>query len=244
MTDYAGFHLGALASPLTQSTANSPLQDADPALYWFTQWTMGVIQTHCGSRWNEEMILLGQPTLVGKIVQSTVPYDPVPLFQDAQWKLPLLAIYRVGSDFNDASVNWIRRIGTWHLEYILPPLTPAQLERVWPITASIEAAVYDRVNQDYDPAVLSGQTLKSLMGSEYIKLLEAKPSRDWLQTNARKASGTSNPMLFPLLHMRFEVAERKMPDTYEAWTGVDGNVSVANAGYPPVDIADFSKNNP
>jgi hypothetical protein len=73
------------------------------------------------------------------------------------------------------------------------------------------------------------------MGSESIRVMAARPSRDWLRTNATQATGTANTVLFPLLHMRLEVAERKMPVPYPAATGADGVVTSSG-----VDVSDFS----
>lgn len=238
MPDYGSFRLGGLTSPLELSGSNTLLRDADPALYWFTEWCRGVIQAHCGARWDTEVAEAGLSDLNGRIVRATIPYDPVPHFQLAQYQLPILAIYRTESDFNDATTTWIRRVGIWELDYILPPLGPSQLERLHPMLSVIEAVLYDRINQDFDPLVLSGQRLKDLMGTEYIKLLAARPSRDWLKTTSSQAGGT-NSVLFPLLHMRLEVAERKMPDTYPAWTGVDGTTDVGT-----VTVAEWKKDNP
>lgn len=245
MTDYAAFRLGGLTSPVTTAGSNTLLQDADPALYWFLQWCKGVIDTHVGPRWDAEVAAAGL-ALQGKIVQQTIPYDPIPLFQEAQFALPLLAVHRLESDFKEATAAWIRRSSIWCLDYVLPPLTPAQLERLWPATAAIEAALFDRINQDGDPAVLSGQRLKDLMQTEYIKPLQARPSRGWIKSNATQSAqstATQSQMLFPALYMRFEVAERTMPVTYPAITGMDINTSVSN-GSTSVDIADASKNNP
>lgn len=242
MTDYASFLLGGFSSPVTASTTNTLLQDADPALYWFTQWCAATVQQHVGSRWDAECAAIGLTSLSGNIVKATLPYDPVPMFQFAQYAFPLLAIYRTESDFSDRTAVWIHRVGTFDLDYILPPLSPAQYERIYPVLSAIEAILYDRINQDFDPNVLSGQKLKDLMATEYIKLLHSRPSRDWLKTNPAQGQGASSPVLFPTLHMRFEIAERKMPDTYEAMAGVDGVTKVSD-GTTSVDIAAWSQEN-
>ncbi len=224
MADYAQVHLAGLALPLTASTDNALLRDADPALFWFTQWCRGVIEVHFGPRWNAEVTNLGQAALVGKIVSATLPYDPVPYWQQASYPLPLLAVYRTGSKFNDATATWIRRVGIWELDYILPPLSPSQFERLSPIRTGIEAAIYDRINHDADPFVLDGQRLADLMQTESIKLLDSDASHAWLQVAERTPGTQTEQTLFQILHMRFEVAERRLPDTYPAITGVDTTV--------------------
>lgn len=225
MADYETVRLAGLTTPLTASTSNSLLQDADPALYWFTQWCEGVLQEHLGDRWDSEVTAMGQASLSGYIVRSTVPYDPVPHFHEAEFPLPLLAIYRVGSNFNDATTTWIRRVSTWGLDYVLPPLSAAQLERLSPIRSAIEAVLYDRINHDADPAVLSGARLATLMQTESIKVLESSNSHSYLQVASRSPGVSSEATLFPLLSMRFEVAERQMPYTsYEEWEGADISV--------------------
>jgi hypothetical protein len=76
-----------------------------------------------------------------------------------------------------------------------------------------------------------------LMGTEFIRVVAAKPSRDWLRSTNSEA-GAANSVLFPLLHMRFEMGERKLVDSYPAWTGVDGVVQVSD-GTSSTNVAPF-----
>jgi len=225
MSDYSQVHLAGLALPLTAATDNSLLQDADPALYWFTQWCKGVIQIHCGPRWDAEVTRTGLPALVGSVVKSTAAIDPVPYWQQANYPLPLLAVYRVGSRFSSATMTWTRRGALWELDYVLPPLSASQLERLSPFRAAIEAALYDRTTHDADPNVLDGQRLSDLMQTESIRVLDTETAYTVLQVAQRTPGTTVEHTLFPLLHMKFEVAERRLPDTYPSITGVDTTVS-------------------
>lgn len=151
------FALGNFVSPLTASTTNSLLQDADPALYGAIAFYQAMLQTHLGARWNAEVSRCGLPGLVGKISSATFPFDVSVHLQDMQTQPPWLAVYRTTetADEGDAR-NWYRVPATWGLQYVLPPLSAAQTAQLGPILRAVSSVLIDRTEMGYDPTYLSG----------------------------------------------------------------------------------------
>lgn len=79
MLEYAGFRVGNFTSPLTASTTNSLLEDADPALQASLDFYAAVLAIHLGARFDAAVVAAERPELVGKIVSQKIPYNPVPL---------------------------------------------------------------------------------------------------------------------------------------------------------------------
>ena len=121
MADFGTFQYGGVSYPLTSSTANSLLRDADPSLYFALDYFASVISTHVGTRLIAESA--GFPSPITKAVMQVAPMDPAPYLLQQQFQFPLLVAYRVKDSYGRRTVTWQEDVGEWQVAYILPPLT-------------------------------------------------------------------------------------------------------------------------
>lgn len=128
---------GAVVLPLAASTANSLLQDADPALFHTLGFLRFLVTHHLGARLVAEAALCGAPIVAA--VGSAMPFDPSPYLASGQLKFPLLAVYRQSSESVQRSDSWLQNNGTLMIDYVLPPLTAGQAERLLPILHACSA---------------------------------------------------------------------------------------------------------
>lgn len=219
MADYDSFQYGGITFPLTVSTANPLLKDADPALYYALAYFQSVLTTHMGAR------LLAQcatgPVVVDikAAVAQVCPYNPDPYLTETQFKYPLLAIYRNKAEDEDVTVTWPHEVQEWTVQYILPPLNSGQMERISPILSVIPKILQNRIENKFDPAFLSGADVWALAGVEAVKLVGGVWSR-------YEAAGN---LVFPCWTGRMVVKERVMPlpqtfsppEGFQALTGID-----------------------
>lgn len=236
MADYGTFQWGAVQYPLTSSTSRSALEDADPALFEATGFFEGVLAIHLGARWDAEVTAIGLPELAGSIVASTSPYDPVPVFQQAQFQFPLLALYRIDGSFGARTVDRAHEVSRWGLDWVLPPLTPAQLERLYPFLHSASRVLNDRTDYGYDPDYEAGRKVWDIGGVERIGFV--KHQFTWLQNRGPGMTGAAAALntAFPCLHMELEVAERRML----SGDPTPGNTSTPLALFTPFDGSDVT----
>ena len=179
MGDYSSFGGGGAAYPLPASTANSLLKDADPAIYYALDFFANVIQIHSGARISAEASAAGGGLSIPNLPPTQLPYDPFPYLKELQTaaKLPLLAIFRKGGNLTARTVSLQHDEANVTMQYILPPLTAGQAERLIPALKAVKDILHNRGEQGWDPAytppgdVLGGKVWK-LAGIEYWK---AKP---------------------------------------------------------------------
>jgi hypothetical protein len=244
VTDYASFQWGAVAYPLTTTGGRTILEDADPAIFQALGFLEGVIRLHVGPRWDVEAAAAGRSELVGQIVASTASFDPVPQFQEAQWALPLLAVYRTKGEYGQRTVDRDHDDGHWGIDYILPPFGPGDLERFNPFLRAISQVINDRSDYGYDPNYQSGLNAWAVAGLEYLSVSDY--AFTWL--TIRGAGTQATTQLFPVLHIEVDVREQRAlsgdpiaapappPQLFEDMTGIDVTVESIDSTDPtPVD---------
>gem|GEM_PF-2976858 len=232
MPDYSSFSHGGSSYPLTSSTTNSALQDADPSVFFAIDFFQSVITTYIGSRLLAEV---GRAPVIQNItsaVQQVVPYDPQPYLTQNQFRFPLLAVYRQKSKYDWRAQSWMRDSALWVVEYMLPPLTPGQVERLRPFLHSVEIVLLNRIENMFDPSYQAGLKVWQAAGLEEIRLEES--------TQGAYSDGGS--LVFPSIKMFLTVKERDMPPaagTFQALIGVDNEIDLASPNDPQLsDVAD------
>lgn len=215
------FGFGGAVYPLTTAGSNTLLQDADPALYWATDFWRSVLETHLYARWAVERAAanVAVPDTT-KLVQQLVPFDPVPYLKRDQFKFPLLAAYRMteGRDA-DRTIAWVDVQATWGVALILPPISPSQLERVNPILRAFRDVLYERTNNQADPSYHSGEVVWSNLAK--VELIGFQGA------DFRPALGMDN-LIFPCCTLRASVTERVQPvdGAYDVLAGQDVEIDV------------------
>lgn len=242
-TEYSGFQIGEFVAPLTSSTTNSLLADADPALFQTLAFVAAMLELYLGARFDAEVaragvVAAGGGSLAGKIAAQALPFDPLPRLQQAQITPPFLAIFPVEESFKERTRNWPHVIGQWKLLYVLPPLTPAQQMQFGPILRAIAKTIFDRLEQGHDPAYASDAQFCALGGIEQLSITRARyGSIPLLQTQT----------YFPCLEMELEVQERKMgaAAAQTPFAGFDASAqTTAPDGTDGYDLVDFTVNTP
>lgn len=172
--DYGRFKFGNTEFPLISSTANSLLQDADPAIFYALDYCKSMLILHLQDRWNAAVYQAGMSNMdgYGSVVNYTLPYDPMPFLQTQQTKFPLLALWEKESVTEQKTFSWYHANKVWQLLYCLPALTAAQMEQLYPALKAADAILRDRIEQGYDPNYHSGREIWSFMyaGVEKIQL--------------------------------------------------------------------------
>ncbi len=171
MPDTNVFRHGAVQFPLTSSTANSLLQDADPALFHALAFFAAAIRIHVGDR------LLAQARLEGLNLQDavaqTLHYEPSPNLLANQFKFPTLAIYRRGEEDDEESLNVDMDVSEWEFAYVLPSLNPRQVEQLQPILRAVSRVIAKAAKKGRDNGYLNGADVWKLAGIEKAKRIRA-----------------------------------------------------------------------
>jgi hypothetical protein len=163
---------GQVEYPLKAATTNSLLLDADPALYWALELLSSAIETYAGPR------LLAQAAREGinfpSAVEKTIHFEPTPYLLSDQFVFPLLCIYRMEETWNEHTISHNKDSSVWDWAYVLPPLTPRQIEQLHPILRTVAVVVATFAMQSFDPEYNADSTLRDLAG---IQKMSAGPVR-------------------------------------------------------------------
>lgn len=228
------FGYSSIVSPITSSLANSSLKDLDPALYYAIDYFTNIIKKHAGSRWDAESALV-RTDLVGKIVNQTLPYDPLPFPQQNQFRFPLLAVYRTEEDYEWKVISKDHITCVFDVLYILPPLEVEAAERLYPFLSFIGKALLERTKQGFDTNINSGEQYWHESGIEEIGFIGSTYGKAPVVLNSN--------IQFPLISMQLKVVERLTPQlqNYQSFAGSDMNIEVANIA-PTLDLVDIEIN--
>jgi len=240
MTENAGFIHGGASYPLEGEQTNTLLQDSDPSLFYALEFFSAMLETHLGARLVAEASAVGVAAPISSAVAYAVPFEPAPYLLSAQFGFPLLAVYRKTEKMTFATYNWRHSVTDFGVEYILPPLSAAQAERIVPILASVGRVLDNRTEQGWDPTYAppggaSGDKVWSaaFAGLEEIGFVEASYGR----------YPGAGDMHFPAWTATLRVSERVSTklDDFAALVGVDAAVDLAADGAATTtDFATFA----
>lgn len=220
-TEDGYFSVAAVNSPLTASTANSLLRDADPAIFFLLDFYAGVIGLHLGARWNAEVTLAGRPDLVGLSVADKVPFDPVPYFQENQYKFPLLAAFRKNETYEWKTASFYHITSTLNVLWVLPPVTAGQAERMNPFRAHVARTLVDRSSFGYDTNYNAGELVWREAGIEKIVMKGSQYGN---------IPDVNSDLYLPTVLMEVEMTERRMNTSndlnFEPLTGVENEYDI------------------
>lgn len=185
--------------PLVSPGVNSILQDADPAIYYATLFFVQMLKTHLGARWSAECIAANRADLAPNIVLSTSSYEPYSHLQELQLQLPMLAVYRMSAKSLEKSIQRTHIRSTWKVDWIMPPLTAAQMLRLSPFLKAVYEVMDIRASDQSDKSYASGaspwaQANVEEMGFEEYQLGNLK---------------TASDITFPVMSSTFTCLERR-----------------------------------
>jgi len=218
--DYSNFRRGAAVFPLTASTVNSLLQDADPAVFFALDYLTFVLNQEIGTRLVAQAQLAGAPIL--QAVAQQTPQDPEPFLQSEQFSFPLLAVYRKSSALHQLTASYRDDVSLWEVAYILPPLTAGQSEQILPILHAAKMALDDRAevgrDSDYTPPIVGAAAGDSVWGASYANLEAIK-----FTTATHGRLPKSESLWFHAIILEAEVKERtnKIAGSLSVFGGAD-----------------------
>jgi len=198
MSDYGTFKFGGVTYPLAASPFVASKTALDPVLSAAMAFYKAMLERHLGEYFAAMVTDAGATNLSAAIVAEMVAYDPTPHLQDAQYKFPLLAMYRTEETVKDHTVAWHKSEAKFVLLYVLPPLTAAQANRIVHILKGVRAVITDRTTQGYDPAYLGGAEVWEGCGAAEIGVTEVRYGA---------IPNVTTNLSFPALEMTIECME-------------------------------------
>jgi hypothetical protein len=244
LPEWGSFQVSATQFPIATNTGNSPLQDADPALFYALDFWAAMISVYVGPRLLAEATALG---LTGgpnwqlqsgsqTVVVAQYPYDVGPYLPEAQFTFPLLAAWRTKSSSTKLTAGYFVDNNRFSVAYILPPITAAQAERLVPFLGAIAKTLRNRTDQAWDPNYTppggSGPQPGPFSQSfAYIDEIGFDGENAW-EHGAMPGAGN---LFFPTLLMHGWILERDnpVPDSFsgrQPFSGVDIEVDLADGG--------------
>ncbi|MCL2450416.1 MAG: IPT/TIG domain-containing protein [Polyangiaceae bacterium] len=152
---YGPFETGANVEPLSTSSGNSLLFDADRTIFYVLDFFGYLITTYPGPRLVQAMAaagVMGANALpLSRAVAQKYPTDPGPYLQENQFQFPLLCVYRTRATTTQKTAGWEEDQCGLEVLYALPPLNLGQAERVQPILNAVVTALRHKLTQSYDP---------------------------------------------------------------------------------------------
>lgn len=155
LPEYGSFQIGGALYPLTTTSGNTPLQDADPAIYFALDYWASMLNVYLGARMLAEASASGltwkNSAGTPSVVVQQYPYDPGPFLQDAQFQFPMLAAWRTTEKYNQKAASYLDDTGKVSVAWMLPPLTAGQAERLLPFLRAGKDVLRSRTVQGWDP---------------------------------------------------------------------------------------------
>lgn len=197
---------GGVEYPLSAASANSLLQDADPAIFYALDFYQWVLQQYLGARWATACAganYRGSDTnVITKMTNMAVGYNPVSELVSMQAALPLLALYRVSSTSGYKTVMKSEEQNIWEMVHVLPPMDASQLEVLLSIQHAMYAVIDNRTEWGMDPAYTppGGQLGQQVWQLARIEEIQCQSARFELY-------GEVGGMPMPVLIVKFNVKE-------------------------------------
>jgi len=199
--EYSAFGQGATVFPISSSTTNTFLKDADPSVYWCLEFFEHVINRYVGLRIVAEAEACGAP--LDYAVAYALPDSPQAYLTEEQARFPLLAIERVRDSNEYHSTSFRHSQNEWKLHYVLPPLSPGQRERLKPALRVVARTIDAKIEAGCD-SQWNGNA--RVFGPDYANLEKILCTDvtygDW------EAGGG---LTFPAVTMSLAVTERETP---------------------------------
>jgi len=233
--DYGTFQVGAAQYPLVSPGTNTPLHDADPALYYALDFWAAMITYYVGPRLLVEAAASG--VVVGGSFTAAVvqqyPYDLGPVMLEDQLQFPALACWRTRSRYAWHTDGYCKDTGNVSVAYVMPPINAGQSERLLPFLRAIEATLRNRTNQAWDPNYTPPGGSAAIPGpftAAFAYIMEI----GFLDGTYGRLPGTGS-LWFPALIMNGYIVERDndVPESFsgrQKFAGGDIEVDLADGG--------------
>lgn len=220
MANYDQFQIGAVVSPVTTSLTNTLLLDVDPALNATLKFLTSVLKTHFEARFLATAASVnykqGDGTAFVDLVPSIVHYDPAPFLVTAQYKFPMLALFRTKTTkVEDHSFAYQMKESLWNLYFILPPFDVRQAVALTPMFNEIENVIINKLKLRHSPTYQSNDLILDNAGICDISVLNSELG----EYKVLKDGGKE--VVYPTLAMELKVTERQNYVAEPLLSGID-----------------------
>lgn len=204
--DYARSQIGNVVTPLSTTSGNTLLQDADPTIFFALDFFSGLIRIYEEARLLQAATAAGM-TNIGAAVAQRYPWVPELETQQNQFQFPLMAMYRKDATTTQLTTAWEDDKTDFDLVYVLPPMTAAQTEQIAPVLNAIAGTLRKGATRGFDPNYTPpGGSLGSLVWGAAGANFEWGGFSRWHYLTWPAASG----LKFPCLLMEGTFVERDM----------------------------------
>lgn len=210
------FQHGGATFPLRTGRSTSLLLDADPALAATLDYFAWFLNAYCGARWAQECHAIGREDLAtGGIVATTVPFEPTDYLGEAQFALPILAVYRMSETYTDHTILRYHSSSKWGVAWVMPPLTPGQTEALYPMARAVSVALSRAVYMGADTNFESGANIWAAANLQDVGFESCQYGRAVVMG--------STQLVFPGASMTMTVTERNndVAGAFDDLAGVD-----------------------
>lgn len=226
MVDYAQWGHGGATYPLTASTSNSLLRDADPALFFALDFWGWAIGHALNARVAAMVATMTRPPLASALAES-VPYDIADYLTTKQFKFPLLAVWRDDDKMRDLTAARRTNACNVSLAYVLPALDAAQAEQLLPLRRAVVATIDKLTRQGWHPSYTPpGDALGGVVWGEDNANIQAVDivAAEYGYLPALDKTDVKFPavLIQAVIHERDEVVAGAL----EAFAGADVNIDV------------------
>lgn len=158
---------GGVEYPLTADLTDDFLKVADPAIYYALEMFEHAIVTYAGDAF------LARARAVGfsfpAAVRRKLHYEPTPNLLASEMEFPLLCLWRSKEQWTEKTIAFNQDASVWQWAYVLPPMTPHQVDKLNPIFRAISVIVNSFAAQSFDDEqgeddFEGGKTLRDLSG--------------------------------------------------------------------------------
>lgn len=219
------FRVGGAEFPLDPDLdLATTLELADPAMHRLLHFAAAVITIYVGARMVADAAAPGVGLPITAAVQSRLPYDPSKHLMTGHMKLPALCAARQGGLSERRSVARSCETTTIELTYVMPPMSPAQAQRMLPYLSAIQKVLSNRLEHGHDPdyAPPGGELndpVWTLAGIDSIALTGCKYG---------DFDGVGE-LAFPAVVMTLVVREKNGPPHGDPIDGFDTTVNLSDA---------------
>lgn len=179
MADYESWSHGGATFPLSSTSDNPLLLDADPAIFYLTEFIEHCLEKYMGTRFMQEIASNGPHEALETVAQS-VPWDPAPYVMVERIKYPLLAVYRSETSFTARGIGIRQDASKIQIAYILPPLEWArEATAILGALTAAKSIIDNRLDMGFDPTWTptngtEGQKLEEVAGLDRIVVERAR----------------------------------------------------------------------
>jgi hypothetical protein len=220
--DFDQAQVGGVVLPLSTTSENSLLRDADPSLFFFLDFIKYVINTYPGPRLVQALQEAGityASQQINAAVAMEYPYEPLPEQLENQFQFPLLAAFRGDIKTEQFTVGHETDSTVLTVLYVLPPMDAAGTERILPIFNSIQKALRRKITDAWDPGYTppGGNPGDQFSAAPYanVEAIGFGEDRDYAQGRLSNMGShgylqSGGGLYFPCLRLQAYVRERDM----------------------------------